>query len=68
MVEDGNNGVIVDSEGKWNYGPEYIIKLADGVEKVASNMSGFKKRAREYAVAHLSIELMIDKYLKAIGL
>ncbi len=43
MVEDGNNGVIVDSEGKWNYGPEYIIKLADGVEKVASNMRGFKK-------------------------
>lgn len=68
MVQDGNNGIVVDSGGKWNYGTDYISKLADGVEKLIPDLNGFKKRAREYAVANLSIESMIEKYLKAMEL
>jgi len=68
MVQDGVNGVIVDSGGKWNYGAEYTGKLADAVEKIIPDLGGYKKRAREYAVKNLSIDIMIDKYLKAMGL
>ena len=67
-VLDGISGIIVDSGGHWNYGPDYNSKLADAVEKIIPDLPGFKKRAREYAVKNLSIDIMIDKYLLAMGL
>ena len=66
MVVDGHSGVIVPS-GHWDYTPEYHERLADGVERILPDLDGFKRRARQHAVANLSIEKMVDKYLTALG-
>lgn len=67
LIEDGKQGIIVNS-GHWDYGPEYIKKLADGVEKIIPDLDGFKKRARDHAEKNLTIEKMVDEYIKAIGI
>lgn len=68
LIEDGIQGVVVDSGGKWNYGPDYILKLADGVEKILSDLNAFKLRARKHAVQNHTIEKMAAKYLAALGI
>ena len=68
MVEDGVSGIIVDSEGHWNYGEEYDAKLANSIETMMPKLNEFKKKAREYAVKNLSVESMVDKYLNVMGL
>lgn len=67
IINDGRQGIIVSS-GHWDYGPEYIKKLTDGIEKIIPDLAGFKFRAREHAVKNLTIDIMIEKYLKAMGL
>jgi glycosyltransferase involved in cell wall biosynthesis len=68
LIEDGVQGVVVDSGGHWNYGPDYIQKLADGVEKIIPNTSTIGQLARQHAVKNFTIDKMVDKYLKAMGL
>jgi len=68
LITDGSEGIIVDSGGHWNYGPDYDSKLADGVERILPNLDDFKTRARKHAVANLTVWAMTDKYLKAMGL
>jgi len=67
LITDGVEGSIVDSGGHWNYGKDYIQKLADGVEQIIPDLAGFKARARKHAVAELTVEKMVDRYLKAMG-
>lgn len=67
LLADGKEGIIVDG-GKWNYDKNYIQKLADGVEKIIPDLDGFKLRARQHAVKELSLDKMVDKYLKVMGL
>lgn len=67
MIEHGLTGAIVDG-GHWNYDEKYVKNLADGVELVMSDLKSYQTRARQHAVKHLNIDLMIDKYLKAMGL
>jgi glycosyltransferase involved in cell wall biosynthesis len=67
MVEDGKTGVIVDG-GMWDYNNSYIKNLANGVEQVIPDLDGFRKRARQHAVKNLTIDIMVDKYLKAMGI
>ena len=68
LINDGKEGIIVDSGGHWNYGLDYIQKFADGVEKIIPDLDGFKLRAREHAVKELTIDKMVDRYLKAMGI
>ena len=68
LIYDNKQGIIVDNGGHWNYGPEYIKKLADGVEKIIPDLIGFKNRAREHAIKELTLDKMTNKYLKAMGL
>jgi glycosyltransferase involved in cell wall biosynthesis len=68
LITDGQEGIVVDSGGHWNYGQDYTMKLADGVEKIVPDLKGFKKRARHLAVKELTIDKMVDKYLKAMGI
>lgn len=67
MVKDKETGVVV-STGHWDYGKDYIKKLADGVECIIGDIPEFSKRARIHAVKELSIGKMVDKYLKALGI
>ena len=67
MIVNGSTGVIVDG-GEWDYNQNYINNLADGVELIMGDLSGFKKRSRAHAVAELGIDKMVNKYLKAMGL
>jgi glycosyltransferase involved in cell wall biosynthesis len=64
MVKDTETGIVVDG-GKWDYDQNYISGLASAVEKIIPSLSEFKTKARIHAVKNLSIETMIDKYLKA---
>lgn len=68
LFKHGVHGISVESGGHWNYGKEYVRKLADGVEQVIPDLMGFKQRARIHAVKELSIDKMVDKYLKVMGL
>lgn len=71
LIEDRVHGIVVDSGGRWNYGPDYIQKLADGVEEIMVEdglMGVMGLRAREHAVNNFTIDKMVDKYLKAAGL
>lgn len=65
MVVDGVGGVVVPT-GHWDYDKNYHSKLADGVERILPDLTGFKKRARKYALENLTIEKMVDKYLEAM--
>ena len=67
LITDEKEGIIVSS-GHWDYGPDYIQKLADGVEKIIPDLNGFKLRARKHAVRELTIDKMVEKYLKAMGI
>jgi glycosyltransferase involved in cell wall biosynthesis len=67
MVVDGKTGVVVDG-GKWDYNQKYINNLADAVEKIIPDLNGFKLRALKHARKNLNTDIMIDKYLKAMGL
>jgi len=67
LIDDGVEGVVVDSGGRWNYGQEYINKLADGVERIIPDLKDYKIRARRKAVKEHTIEKMVDKYLKVMG-
>ena len=66
LINDEQEGIIVSS-GHWDYGPEYIKKLADAVEKIIPDLDGFKLRARRHVVKNLTIDKMVDKYLKTMG-
>ncbi|MFA5023418.1 MAG: glycosyltransferase family 4 protein [Patescibacteria group bacterium] len=68
LISDRKQGIIVDSGGHWNYGSAYIKKLADGIESVIPNLAEFKQQARGYAVKELTLDKMINRYLKAMGL
>lgn len=68
LITDGQEGIIVDSGGHWNYGSEYTVKLADAIEKIIPDLQGFKKRARERALKEHTIESMVDNYLKVMGI
>lgn len=66
-IIDKQTGIIVNNGGHWNYGTEYNIKIADAVEQIIPDLATYKKRAREHAVKNLNIKIMVDKYLKAMG-
>lgn len=67
MVKDGKTGMVVPT-GHWDYGTEYIQKLSDGVEKIIdTGIEQMGLSARKHAVRELSVEKMVDKYLKALG-
>ena len=42
--------------------------MADAVEKIIPDLDGFKNRARRHAVKNLTIDTMVDEYLKALGM
>ena len=67
MIVDKQTGIIVDG-GKWDYNQNYIQKLAQGVEQIIPDLDRFKLRARQHAKKELSIDKMVDKYLKAMVL
>ena len=67
MIVDKKSGIIVPS-GKWDYDESYVKNLVNGVEKIIPDLNGFKLRARQHAVKELTIEKMVDKYLKAMEL
>ncbi len=67
LITDGVEGVVVDSGGHWNYGEDYVKKLADGVERIMPDVKSFQARARRKAVQEFTIDIMVDKYLKAMG-
>jgi len=67
MVKDKDTGIIVPT-GHWDYGKDYIEKLANGVEYIIKDIPGYTKRARTHAVQNLSVEKMVDGYLKALGM
>lgn len=66
LVTNGQTGIIVPS-GHWDYDQNYINGIADAVEKMIPDLEGYKKRAREHAVKNLSLDIMVNKYLKAMG-
>ena len=66
LIEDGVEGVVVDSGGRWNYGDEYIQKLADGVERIIPKIGSMSVNARRKAVQEYAIDKMVDKYLKVM--
>jgi glycosyltransferase involved in cell wall biosynthesis len=65
MVVDGSTGIVVPS-GHWDYSEQYQSGIADAVEEIAKDLDGYKKRARKHAVKNLTIEKMVDKYLKIL--
>lgn len=66
---DGKAGIIVDTGGHWNYSdPNYVKSFADGVEKIIPDLDNFKIQARKHACANLNLDIMVDKYLKAMGI
>lgn len=67
MVVDGSTGIVIPS-GHWDYDEKYYSDIADGVESIEKDLTGYKSRAREYAVKNLSVKIMIDKYIKAMGI
>lgn len=66
LITSGQEGIVVDSDN-WDYGVDYSIRMADAVEKIIPDLAGFKLRTRNHAVKNLSVETMIDKYIKAMG-
>lgn len=68
LISDGKQGIIVDSGGHWNYGKEYIKKMADGVEKIILNLDEYKRSARQLAEKELTLDKMIESYLKAMNI
>ena len=55
--------------GHWDYGTEYVKNLADGVERIVKEgVRDYQIRARRHAVYNLTIEKMVDKYLKVMGI
>lgn len=68
LLTSGKEGIVVDSGGRWNYGPEYIQRLADGVEQIIPDLQNYKIRARNHAEKELTIEKMVSEYLKAMGI
>jgi glycosyltransferase involved in cell wall biosynthesis len=68
IISNSKEGIIVDSGGHWNYGPDYVKKLADGVEKIIPDLNNYKIRARKHACTNLNLDIMVDKYLKAMGI
>ena len=66
MVKAGITGAIVDG-GKWDYDERYIQAMADAAEFIESDLKDFKKQARTHAVAELTVDKMIEKYLKIMG-
>jgi len=67
MVLDGKTGVIAEG-GKWDYDQKYIQNLSNAVEKIIPDLNGYKLRARKHAVQSLNLDIMIKKYMKAMGL
>lgn len=67
MVVDNSTGVVVDS-GQWDYDAQYIQNMADAAEKIAKDLDGYSKRAREHAVKNLNIDKMVDKYIEVLDL
>lgn len=67
LLTNGQEGIIVDSNN-WDYGIEYSKRIADAVEKIIPDLDGYKLRARKHAVKNLSLDIMVDKYLKAMGI
>ena len=67
MVIDNVSGKIVDG-GKWDYNETYFKNLAHGVEIIAQDLSKYSDAARQNAVDNLSLETMVKKYLKSMGL
>ena len=67
MIKDQETGLVVEG-GKWDYDQQYVKNLADAVEKIIPDLDEYKKRSRQHAIKELSIEKMVDKYLKVFGL
>lgn len=67
FINNNKQGILVDSLN-WDYGSKYSVRLADGIKQIFPDIDGFCNRARKHAVAELTIEKMIDKYLVAMGL
>ena len=67
MLQNGKDGVIVQT-GHWTYDQNYINGMADAVEKIVPDLDGFKARARKSAEQNHTIDIMVQKYLKAMGL
>jgi len=65
MVIDKETGIIVPS-GHWDYDEQYQNGIADAVEEILKDIGGYKKRARDHAVENLTIDKMVDKYLKIL--
>jgi glycosyltransferase involved in cell wall biosynthesis len=65
MVVDKSTGIVVPS-GHWDYDTKYFNAIADGVEVIEKDLVEYKKRARKHAVQNLTIEGMVDKYLKIL--
>lgn len=67
MIVDGKTGVVCDG-GKWDYDDSYIKNLASGVGQIIDDLDGFKARSRKHAVNNLSMDTMVRKYMKAMGI
>lgn len=66
MIVDGQTGVVVPS-GHWDYDQKYVEGLSNAVEKIIPDLGGYKKRARQHAAKNLNLDVMVTKYLKAMG-
>jgi len=67
MVKDKETGVVVPT-GHWDYTSNYHMSIADAVEEISKDLPSYKRRARQHAKQNLTIERMVDKYIKAMGL
>lgn len=67
MIVDGKTGVVADS-GFWDYDGKYISNLADGAQRIISDLDNFKLRSRKHAVKNLSLDIMVNKYRKVMNI
>lgn len=67
MLQDGQDGIVVKT-GHWTYDQNYINGIADAVQKIIPDIGGFKSRARKSAEQNHTIEKMVQKYIKAMGI
>ena len=67
MVVNKQTGMVVES-GKWDYDNAYIQKLTDGVEYVMDNYSAMSLAARQHALDNLTVDQMVKKYIKVLGI
>jgi glycosyltransferase involved in cell wall biosynthesis len=67
LIKDRETGIIVPT-GHWTYDADYVRGLADAVVEVSRDLDGYRQRSRQHALKELSLDLMVDKYLKAMGI